>query len=762
MATSAEVEKLIVRLVGDATSYQKMMKEAQVHAKETGRVLEVTGKKVQALQARLLGVGKAFQTMGRNMRSMGTRMSMALTLPLSIIGGASVRAFANFDQAMIESTSIMGDLADETKTKMREVAKVLSAEVPQSATKLAESYFFLASASKSADQSMALLSKVSAFATAGAFNMATATDLLTDAQSALGMTSKDTAKDTENLVSISDELVRANTLANASVKQFAEALTSDAATASKSMGQSLETTIALLALYADKGKKGAEAGNLFGRATRLLSKAARDNANVFSKYQIKTINQATGEYRNFIDILEDMNQAFSKMTGPEVKSALSELGFEALAQKSILPLLGATNQLKKYEEELRKAGGTTADVAEKQMKSFSNQIQLVKNQLALVGIEIGEVLAPYIMKLGGWLKQAAKFWQALSPAIKKTAVAVGLAVSAIGPLLIMGGSLLSMIGFMSIGLSALIGTLTTLAGIIFSVVTSPIIVGFTTAAALVLYFSGLLHWLAGEWSWMGESVSQAMKAVKNALDADNLALAFQIMWTEVQLVWVKGLAPLEEAWIGFNMTFKNLWAETLLAMKTAWGKTHFSLARGITKLWGLFDKTLDVKGTLEVLTSDEARFNKGNKQAKNRAVQAAKDAAGNQMGEIQKEIGRLEGKRNALATQASVQAEIAKLPEAPGAPTSTGASSAGAAEALKATQAAMPSAQGAANAVQAARRGSAEAQVRVANFRDAVKGGSGGPEERTANATEQLVEIQEDALAKINANIAQTANFDAA
>ena len=178
-----EVERLIVRLIGDSTSYEKMLRRAQGLTKATAA----------------------------KMKAIGTRMSLAVTAPIVGLGALATREFASFDKAMTESTSIMKVTEEQIKS-MRETALSLSGQAVQGPTELARAYFFLASAGKNAEQSMALLPQLTQFATAGAFDLATATDLLTDAQSALGLSSKDVARDTENLTRVSDVLVKANTL----------------------------------------------------------------------------------------------------------------------------------------------------------------------------------------------------------------------------------------------------------------------------------------------------------------------------------------------------------------------------------------------------------------------------------------------------------------------------------------------------------------------------------------------------------------------
>lgn len=415
-----------------------------------------------SLTSKIRMVGASMRTAGASMKSAGRSMSVAITAPLAIIGGLSVKAFANFDQAMTESTSIM-KVTEEQIAAMRDTALSLSetGAVLQGPKDLAESYFFLASAGKSAEQSMALLPKVSAFATAGSFSLSLATDLLTDAQSALGLSSKNVAEDTMSLVRVSDVLVRANTLANASVQQFSTALTSKAGAALKAYDKDVEEGVAVLAALADQGVKAELAGNALDRVIRLATKGALDNADAHAALGFEVFD-ASGKMRNMADIIGNLETVLEGLSDKERAAALDALGFEARVQSVILPLLGTSKAIRKYEKELRKAGGTTKEVADKQMKSFSNQMKVFKNQLTVVAIEIGETLAPMLMKMTEFVKDGIKWWKALSPAVKKFAVIAGIVAAALGPVLIILGTVTTAIGFL---LTPVVGIIAAVAGI---------------------------------------------------------------------------------------------------------------------------------------------------------------------------------------------------------------------------------------------------------------------------------------------------------
>lgn len=435
MPSALELQRLVVRLVTDASKWNSGFDAAE------GRINKIT----------------------RQATRMGSQLSLKVTAPLALVGAASVKAFSDFDDAMTKSTAIMDDVTTDIRKQMEAQAKTLSGKGVQSAKELAEAYFFLASAGLNAKQSMDALPVTQKFATAGAFDMALATDLLTDAQTAMGLASKDNVKNLKNLTRISDVFVKANTSANTSVQQVAEAITADAGTAAKQFGATLETTVAVLDAYASAGKKGAEAGNLFGRATRLLTDSHRKNGAVFEKYNIEVIDKATNEYRNFIDIIADMETAFKDMSKPQRDAALAQLGFKALAQKSITPLLGLSSAMKDYEAGLEKAGTTTATVSDKQMKSFASQMKVLKNQLEVVSIEVGSNLAPSLSVLNRVISAGLARWQRLSSGQKQVIVQLGLFVAAVGPATVvsaklfkMGRRLVSVFGIMKNSLVKLI------------------------------------------------------------------------------------------------------------------------------------------------------------------------------------------------------------------------------------------------------------------------------------------------------------------
>jgi TP901 family phage tail tape measure protein len=315
------------------------------------------------------------------------------------IGVASVREFAKFDAALVKSQAIMGDLSDALKNDMANAAREVAKVTTFSAEQAAESYFFLASAGLDAESSIKALPQVAQFAQAGMFDMARATDLLTDAQSALGLTIRDDAvANMKNMIQVSDVLVRANTLANASVEQFSVALTTKAGAALRDLGKDVEEGVAVLAAFADQGIKGELAGTQLAIVLRDLTTRAIKNKDEFAKMNIGVFD-AAGNMNNLGDIVSDLESALEGMSDETRKATLMQLGFSDKSLASLMALMGTSEAIKSYEKELRSASGFTESVATKQLDSFEAQVKLLESAFIDVAIQIGEELTPHLKSL---------------------------------------------------------------------------------------------------------------------------------------------------------------------------------------------------------------------------------------------------------------------------------------------------------------------------------------------------------------------------
>ncbi|CAK9037499.1 Protein YfjI [Durusdinium trenchii] len=338
------------------------------------------------------GIMKAQRLSARMGVSLG-----AMGAAATATGVAMLRSAENIERAMTKSLAIMGDVSDTMRGDMVDAANRVAKATEASTAQAAQSYFYLASAGMTAEQSLKAMPVVAKFAQAGNFDLALATDLATDAQSALGLSSEDTYKQIENLSKVTDVLVKGNTLANASVQQFSEALTNGAAASLRLANKDMTEGVAILAAYADQGIKGAEAGTAFGIVMRDLQTKAIQNKAAFRSAGIAVFDMA-GNMNNIGDIIEDVEGLLAGLSDEQKKFTLLQLGFSDKSVKYIQSLVGMSDKIAEYEKNLRNAAGTAAEVAEKSMTDLqraSAQASSAWDRMAISIAEAAENLGLY-------------------------------------------------------------------------------------------------------------------------------------------------------------------------------------------------------------------------------------------------------------------------------------------------------------------------------------------------------------------------------
>ncbi len=497
---------------------------------------------------------EGFKETGERLTSIGKNLTTKVTLPIMGLAAAGVKAFSDFDDAMTGSLAIMGDVSEEMRKRMEGTARDIAKETRFSASQAAEAYFFLASAGLDAAQSIEALPRVAKFATAGKFDLARATDLLTDAQSALGLASKDTAENMQNMERVADVLVKANTLANASVEQFSESLTNKAGAALRLLNKDVEEGVAVLAVFADQGLKGAAAGESLNIVMRDLQRTAINNKEEFKELGISVFD-AEGNMRNIADIIGDLENALDGMSDEQVRATLMMLGFQDRSVSAMMALLGTSDAIREYEKELRNASGITEEVADKQMESLAARLDKVKSKLWDAAITIGEHLVPIVERLAGWIERLVERFDNLSPWIQKAIIYFALLVAAIGPVIWAAGVLFGSIYKIQVGMTFLsktvipllvkgIGLLGKALMFLFANPIGLIILGITAliAAGYLLYknwdtvkekvvelWVSLKEWAVSTWEALREWLAETWENMKTSAIAawESIVLWFQ-------------------------------------------------------------------------------------------------------------------------------------------------------------------------------------------------------------------------------------------
>lgn len=303
-----------------------------------------------------------------------------------VAGGAAVGAFGldatktamNFDTSMSQVVATMGYGVDELHTagseasntykQLSDFAQQMGASTKFSASESADALNFMALAGYDAQTSMEMLPNVLNLAAAGSMELADASDMVTDAQSALGLSLDETSQ-------LVDKMAAASSKSNTSVSQLGSAILTVGGTAKNLAGGTTELATAL-GLLADNGIKSSEGGTALRNIILSLSAPTEKAASLMEELGLQVFD-AQGNMRPLQDIFEDLNGTLSTMTQGEQTQVLSEL-FNKVDLKSVNALM-ATNSERWAELSgaIEDSAGAAKNMADVQLDNLAGDITIL-------------------------------------------------------------------------------------------------------------------------------------------------------------------------------------------------------------------------------------------------------------------------------------------------------------------------------------------------------------------------------------------------
>lgn len=304
-------------------------------------------------------------------------------------GKESVAVGKQFDVAMSQVAATMGDKANQmTKDgqvaidALRETAKKYGRETQFTATQAAEALNYMALAGYEAETAIGMLPNVLNLAAAGHIDLARASDMVTDAGSALGLVMEDGSVDIAKVNLMIDQMAKSASSGNTSVEQLGDAMLSLGATGRDVRGETAELS-QVLTVLADNGIKGSEAGTKLRNI--LLSFQGKKFDKTFGKLGV-SVRDTDGALRPIPDILNDMNKAMEGMNKGE-KADLINNTFNRGDLAAVNALLGTNVQRwDELAEAISNAGGSAEAMAERQLDNLGGD--MLKMQSAMEGFQI--------------------------------------------------------------------------------------------------------------------------------------------------------------------------------------------------------------------------------------------------------------------------------------------------------------------------------------------------------------------------------------
>ena len=487
---------------------------------------------------------------GDKISGVGTKLTAGLTTPIIGVATAAVKTTADFDAAMSKVSAISGATGDNL-VSLRDKAKEMGEKTKFSATESAEAFTYMAMAGWDTQAMLDGIDGIMNLAAADGLDLATTSDIVTDALTAFGLKASDAGH-------FADVLAKASSSANTNVSMLGESFKYVAPVAG-AMGYSVEDVGVALGLMANSGIKAGQAGTSLRAALTRMSKPTDDAAAMMEKYGISIAN-SDGTMKSLSDVMGILRTSMGGLTEAEqIQAATTIFGQEAMS--GMLAIINASEEdYNKLTEAIGDADGTAKSMADTMNDNLSGQLTLLKSQLEGVAIQIGEKLIPHIRNflthVSEWITKFSELFKTHGDLIIKIAGVV----AAIGPMLLVVGKGISMYGKMRTAITnvsavckAAGGALKAFGGSI-GAVSAPVLIVVAVIGTLVAAFKHL--WDTNEefrtamteiWNGIVEKVSSFCQGIVERLNA--LGFDFGSITEVLKAVWegfCNFLAPIFE------------------------------------------------------------------------------------------------------------------------------------------------------------------------------------------------------------------------
>ncbi len=321
------------------------------------------------------------------MKTIAERGVSAVTTSLAAISGgiiaggtAAARVGSSFEAGMSKVSAISG-ATGEALQLLTDKAKEMGVKTKFSASESAQALQYMSMAGWDTESMLNGIDGIMSLAAADGLDLATTSDIVTDAITAFGLKASDSSH-------FADVLAKASSSANTNVSMLGESFKYVAPLAG-TMGYSAEDVSVALGLMANASVKGSMAGTSLKTALSNLASPTQAMAGIMSQYGI-SISDAQGNALPLIDVLKQLREKFGGLSETEQAAAASTL-FGKEAMSGMLAIINASDSdFNKLTENIYNADGAAQSMADTMQDNLQGQITILKSALEGLGIEIYE------------------------------------------------------------------------------------------------------------------------------------------------------------------------------------------------------------------------------------------------------------------------------------------------------------------------------------------------------------------------------------
>ncbi|EJX09921.1 phage tail tape measure protein, family [gut metagenome] len=354
--------------------YDALQREIIETENELHRLEEQANQSATAVQ-KIAATGERLKGIGDHISSVGQKF-LPVTATVTGLGTVAVKTAADFDTAMSKVAAVSG-AAGSNLDALRDKAREMGSKTKFSASEAAEAMNYMAMAGWKTEDMLSGIEGVMNLAAASGEDLATTSDIVTDALTAFGLTAADSGH-------FADILAAASSSANTNVSMMGETFKYCAPIAG-ALGFSAEDTAEAIGLMANAGIKSSQAGTALRTILNSLTGEVKICGSNIGNVTIATTN-ADGSMRNLRDILADCRSAFSGLTESEKASAAEALvGKNAMS--GFLALMNAGEaDITKLSSAIDHCNSTAEGMAATMQDTLAGQLTVLKSALEELAI----------------------------------------------------------------------------------------------------------------------------------------------------------------------------------------------------------------------------------------------------------------------------------------------------------------------------------------------------------------------------------------
>lgn len=509
--------------------------------------------------------GSTAASIGAAMQQIGTAWSVGITQPLTDVGKAAYQVSSDFDANMSAVKAITSATGDQF-TALRDTAIKLGKDTVFSSSEVSEAMVEMGKAGWTSQQIIDGMAGVLDAASASGENLGSVSTIVANAITTFGMSAEDSAH-------VADVLTEAANAGTISISDLGESLKYIGPVAS-TLGFSFEDTNTALLAMSKSGIKASQAGtSLRGLMDNLVNPTDKCAA-ALQELGIETTN-ADGTFKSLDDILAQLRGSMAGLTD-EQKGYYASVIAGRTGMSGMLSLVNMTQE--EYDElasSIDNCGGVADETASIMQDNLKNDVEQLMGSLEALAITLMDNLMPYLREFVQWLESIVNWFTELDPSIQTAITAAAAFAAALGPVLVVLGSIISGATSVNMALGRVtqaFQALTNIPGIVsqvggaiskaFTAITSP--VGIAVAVIGVLIAAFMTLWNTNEefrnaiteiWSGIVETLSTFFQGIAERLGAlgitwDSVIQGLSDAWN----VFCSFLAPIFEGAFGVVAT----------------------------------------------------------------------------------------------------------------------------------------------------------------------------------------------------------------